>query len=318
VVANVLLGVNQGLTWSTTVVMKIDLVGQERRGLAMGLNEFAGYLAVALSAFATGEIANRFGLRPEPFYLGIAFAAAGLALSYLFVRDTMPHVRHEEALRARDGAARNSRDGTAGNDRAPSFGALVARVTWSDPALSSASQVGLVNNMNDGLAWGLFPLFFATAGLSLREIGVLAFVYPATWGIVQLWTGALSDRAGRKRLIVAGMCVQGLALIGMVLVHGFEAWLLAGIVLGVGTAMVYPTLLAAIGDVASPSWRGSAVGVYRFWRDLGYAIGALLAGALADRFGLSVAIAAVGGLTLASALAAAARMPETHPRTTQP
>ena len=311
VAANVLLGINQGLTWSTTVVMKIDLVGEERRGLAMGLNEFAGYLAVALSAFATGEIASRFGLRPEPFYLGIVFAAVGLALSQFFVRDTMDHMRHEENLRAASGA-HAARDGATASDDVQSLRQLVARVSWSDPALASASQVGLVNNMNDGLAWGLFPLFFAAAGLSVREIGVLAFAYPATWGIVQLWTGALSDRVGRKGLIVGGMFVQGIALVGMVLVRGFTAWLLAGVMLGVGTAMVYPTLLAAIGDVARPSWRGSAIGLYRLWRDSGYAIGALLAGALADSFGMNVAIAAVGGVTLASGLLAAVRMPETH------
>jgi MFS family permease len=320
IAANVLLGINQGLTWSTTVVMKIDLVGRERRGLAMGLNEFAGYLAVALSAFATGEIASRFGLRPEPFLLGIAFAACGLALSVLFVRDTMDHVRHEDDLHTAAGAGEDAH--TSGEtpvatpvatDAVPRLRQLVARVSWSDPALASASQVGLVNNMNDGLAWGLFPLFFAAAGLSLREIGVLAFIYPATWGIAQLWTGALSDRIGRKRLIVGGMFVQGVALIGMVLVHGFAAWLSAGLLLGAGTAMVYPTLLAAIGDVARPSWRGTAVGLYRFWRDSGYAIGALLAGVLADAFGMRVAIAAVGGLTLGSGLLAAVRMPETLP-----
>jgi MFS family permease len=311
IAANVLLGINQGLTWSTTVLMKIDLVGHERRGLAMGLNEFAGYLAVALSAFATGEIASRFGLRPEPFYLGIAFVAFGLVLSQFLVRDTMEHVRTEETLRdASDRAKR--REGVGSSEKVPRFRELFARVTWSDPALSSASQVGLVNNMNDGLAWGLFPLFFAAAGLNMRQIALLAFVYPATWGIVQLWTGALSDRVGRKRLIVGGMLVQGVALASMVLVHGFPAWLLVGIVLGVGTAMVYPTLLAVIGDVARPSWRGSAVGLYRFWRDSGYAVGALLAGVLADAFGMAIAIATVGMVTIGSGILAAVRMPETH------
>ena len=311
IAANVLLGINQGLTWSTTVVMKIDLVGQEQRGLAMGLNEFAGYLAVALSAFATGEIASRFGLRPEPFYLGIAFVACGLALSQFLVRDTMDHVRAEETLHdGRQGLTRS--DAVRSSENAPLFRELFARVSWSDPALSSASQVGLVNNMNDGLAWGLFPLFFAAAGLTMRQIAVLAFVYPATWGIVQLWTGALSDHVGRKRLIVGGMLVQGVALISMVFVHGFPAWLLVGIVLGVGTAMVYPTLLAVIGDVARPSWRGSAVGLYRFWRDSGYAVGALLAGVLADAFGMAIAIASVGVVTIGSGILAAVRMPETH------
>ena len=299
VAANVLLGINQGLTWSTTVIMKIDLVGPVNRGLAMGLNEFAGYLAVALSALATGEIASRYGLRPEPFYLGIAFVAFGLALSQLFVRDTMAHVRHESTSHAH-------RD-----DAAPGLRALFLRVSWRDRALFNTSQAGLVNNLNDGVAWGLFPLYFAAAGLSVREIGVLAFIYPATWGILQLGTGALSDRIGRKRLIAGGMLLQGIALIAMVLVDGLLPWLATGALLGAGTAMVYPTLLAAIGDVAHPSWRGSAVGIYRLWRDSGYAVGALLAGAVADAFGIAAAIAAVGALTAASGLMVALRMPET-------
>jgi MFS family permease len=301
IAANVLLGINQGLTWSTTVIMKIDLVGPERRGFAMGLNEFAGYLAVALSALATGEIASRYGLRPAPFYLGIAFVALGLALSQLLVRDTMAHVRLETTSHA----------ASVGAGQVPRWRELFALVGWRDPALSSACQAGLINNLNDGLAWGLFPLFFAAAGLSLREIGVLAFIYPATWGIVQLWTGALSDHVGRKWLIASGMLLQGAALIAMALVRGFMPWLMTGAVLGVGTAMVYPTLLAAIGDVAHPTWRGSAVGIYRLWRDSGYAVGAILAGVLADSFGISLAIAAIGLLTVASGTLVAFRMPET-------
>jgi MFS family permease len=277
--------------------MKIDLVGPKHRGLAMGLNEFAGYIAVALSAFATGEIASRFGLRPEPFYLGIAIAALGLALSLFFVRDTMSHVRRE-----------TREHGSAGG---PGFRELLVLGTWRDPALSSASQAGLVNNLNDGLAWGLFPLFFAAAGLRVHEIGLLAFIYPATWGVAQLGTGALSDRLGRKWLIVSGMLVQGAALLLMVRLQGLIPWLVTGALLGIGTAMVYPTLLASIGDVAHPSWRGTAVGVYRMWRDLGYAVGALLAGILADLFGMRAAITAVGILTAASGILAGFRMPET-------
>ena len=303
--ANVLLGINQGLAWSMAVVMKIDLAGPRQRGLAMGLNEFAGYLAVALSALATGIIASHYGLRPEPFYLGIAFATVGLALSVLFVRDTTAHARVE----TRSHVVANG--GTAESVR-PSMRELLARGTWRDPALSSASQAGLVNNLNDGLAWGLFPLFFAAAGLSLREIGVLAFAYPATWGVAQLATGALSDRWGRKWMIVGGMMVQAAALAAMVVWPGFVPWLAAGIALGLGTALVYPTLLAAIGDVAHPSWRGSAVGVYRLWRDLGYAAGALLAGLLADLFGMGAAIGVVGALTAGSGLLVALRMPETR------
>jgi len=309
VAANVFLGINQGLAWSTAVIMKIDLVGPRQRGLAMGLNEFSGYLAVALSALATGVIASRYGLRPEPFYLGIAFAAAGLALSVLLVRDTTSHVRAEARTDVRPSASPTSGSGV--DLPAPSFRELFARGTWRDPALSSASQAGLVNNLNDGLAWGLFPLFFAAAGLSVREIGFLAFVYPATWGVTQLVTGALSDRWGRKWLIVAGMLLQAAALAAMVFWRGLAPWAASGVALGVGTAMVYPTLLAAIGDVAHPTWRGSAVGVYRLWRDLGYAVGAILAGVLADAFGIATAIGVVAGLTAASGILVALRMPET-------
>jgi MFS family permease len=304
VLANVLLGLNQGLAWSTTVIMKMDLVGPERRGLAMGLNEFAGYLAVALAALGTGYLAQAYGLRPEPFYLGIACAAAGLALSLLFVRET----RHHVALEARDFS---SLSGDAGHGSRLSTRQLLALAGWRDPALSSASQAGLVNNLNDGLAWGLFPLFFAAAGLDVARIGILGFTYPAVWGLLQLWTGALSDRWGRKRLIAGGMLVQSGALAAMALVRGFWPWVGAAALLGVGTAMVYPTLLAAVGDVAHPHWRGSAVGVYRLWRDSGYAVGALLAGAMADLFGMAWSIGAVAALTFASGLVVVVRMPET-------
>ena len=304
VFANVLLGINQGLAWSTTVIMKIDLVGPKRRGLAMGLNEFAGYLAVALAALASGYVAQAYGLRPEPFYLGIAFAAAGLALSLLLVRETRHHVALEASgFRPAPGASPRS-DGMGTRE-------VFALASWRNPALASASQAGLVNNLNDGLAWGLFPLFFAAGRLSVAQIGILSFLYPAVWGILQLWTGPLSDRWGRKRLIAGGMVVQGVALAGIALLRGFWPWAGAAALLGVGTAMVYPTLLAAIGDVAHPGWRGSAVGVYRFWRDGGYAVGALLGGLLADRFGMAPAIGAVAALTVASGLLVAWRMPET-------
>lgn len=307
VAANVFLGINQGLAWSTAVIMKIDLVGPRQRGLAMGLNEFAGYMAVALAALATGMLASRYGLRPEPFYLGIAFAAVGLALSLIFVRDTAGHVRVEARAHAQA-------NGTPAAVSTPAFRELFARGTWRDPALASASQAGMVNNLNDGLAWGLFPLFFAAAGLSLREIGVLAFVYPATWGLAQLVTGTLSDRWGRKWMIVVGMLLQGAALGAMVVWRSFSSWIAAGVALGIGTALVYPTLLAVVGDVAHPAWRGSAVGVYRLWRDLGYAVGALLAGILADLFGMGTAIGSVAALTAASGLLVAVRMPETLTR----
>ena len=304
VFANVLLGLNQGLAWSTTVIMKMDLVGPKQRGFAMGLNEFAGYLAVALSALGTGYLAQAYGLRPEPFYLGIACAALGLAISLLFVRET----RHHVALEARDFT---SHPDVADHHAEPSTREIFARASWRDPALSSASHAGMVNNLNDGLAWGLFPLFFAAAGLDVAQIGILSFTYPAVWGVLQLWTGALSDRWGRKRLIAGGMLVQGAALAAIALVRGFWPWVAAAALLGAGTAMVYPTLLAAVGDVAHPRWRASAVGVYRLWRDSGYAVGALLAGVLADLFGMAWSIGAVALLTFGSGLLVFVRMPET-------
>lgn len=302
--ANVLLGINQGLAWSTTVIMKIDLVGPKQRGLAMGLNEFAGYLAVALATLASGFVASRFGLRPEPFYLGIGFVALGLGLSGLFVRETLGHAQ-AEALSRDPGAA-----GGSGSAH-PSTKEIFVKTSWRDPALFSASQAGLVNNLNDGLAWGLFPLFFAAGGLTLAEIAWVAAIYPGAQGLLQLWTGALSDRWGRKWMIAWGMWVQALALVGIIALQGFWAWAVGAALLGVGTAMVYPTLLAAIGDVAHPSWRASAVGVYRLWRDSGYAVGALVAGLIADLLGIPAAVAVVAAITFWSGAVVALRMPET-------
>jgi len=304
IVANVLLGINQGLTWSTTVIMKIDLAGPKNRGLAMGLNEAAGYGAVALTAFATGLIAERWGLRPEPFFLGIAYAALGLGLSTLVVRETRNHARHEARLQS------NAEHANAGLDTRQVF----LLTSFREKALSSASQAGLVNNLNDGLAWGIFPLYFAAADLSVRSIGTLAAIYPAVWGLGQLVTGTLSDRWGRKWLIAAGMWVQGAALALVAATTGFAPWAVSVALLGIGTAMVYPTLLAAVGDVAHPTWRASAVGVYRLWRDSGFAVGALLAGVLADAFSLTTAITAIAAVTAASGVIVAVRMYETHPR----
>jgi len=316
IVANVLLGINQGLAWSTTVIMKIDLAGPQKRGLAMGLNEFAGYVAVALTALATGFIGQAYGLRPEPFYLGIAFVAIGLGLSVVFVRETKGHARLEaEQAASRSGGASPSGSSESplesASTQVPSTREILAISTWRHPALSSASQAGLINNLNDGVAWGLFPLFFAAAGLDLAAIGWLVFVYPLTWGLLQLWTGAWSDRIGRKRLIAGGMLVQALSLGAIAMADGFVPWLGASALLGVGTAMVYPTLLASIGDVAHPSWRGSAVGVYRLWRDTGYAVGGIMAGTIADAFGMRAAIGAVAVLTALSGLLVVVRMPET-------
>jgi MFS family permease len=308
VAANVLLGVNQGLCWSTTVIMKIDLVGPARRGLAMGLNEAAGYGAVALAALAAGYLAATTALRPYPFYLGLAFALAGLLLSALAVRESRHHARHEARLHAPPAG------GPAGAPAARlSFGRVFLLTSWGDRRLFAVSQAGLVNNLNDGLAWGLLPLFFAAGGLPLAQVSLLAAAYPAVWGLAQLGTGALSDHWGRKRLIAGGMAVQAAGLLLFVLMRGFWPWLGAAVLLGLGTAMVYPTLLAAIGDVAHPAWRASAVGVYRLWRDGGYALGALLAGVLADLLGMDWAIGAVGGLTLLSGVVVAAVMAETLP-----
>lgn len=300
VAANVLLGASQGLTWSTTVIMKIDLAGPRQRGLAMGLNEFAGYLAVAASALATGWLAGHAGLRPEPFYPGVAYVVVGTLLSALLVRETRHHVAHE--LGTHQGSARDER---------LTQGEIFRRTSFTDRSLSSISQAGLVNNLNDGMAWGLFPLVFAAAGMTLTQIGVLAAVYPAVWGVAQIFTGALSDRIGRKWLIVGGMWVQAAGIAVTVRAAGLIGFEVGAVLLGVGTAMVYPTLLAAIGDVARPDWRASAVGVYRLWRDLGYAVGALLAGVIADLFGLAAAVWLVAAITFVSGVVVAARMNET-------
>ena len=329
VVANVLLGVNQGLCWSTTVIMKIDLVGPARRGLAMGLNEAAGYGALALAAAGSGYVAAAYGLRPWPFVPGVAFALAGLLLSALFVRESHGHARHEAQLLAPTpdalATASSATAHTAGTPvvpetasapigepaAAPSFTEILLRTSWRDRTLAAVSQAGLVNNLNDGLAWGLFPLYFAAGGLDVAQIGLLAGLYPGVWGVAQLATGALSDRVGRKPLIVGGMWLQAAALVVLPLTHGYPPWAVAMILLGLGTALVYPTFLAAVSDVAHPSWRASAVGVYRLWRDLGYAVGALLAGLLADRFGVPSAIVVVAVITFASGAMVLLRMRET-------
>ncbi|MFZ5480836.1 MAG: MFS transporter [Myxococcota bacterium] len=301
--ANVLLGVSQGLTWSTTVIMKVDLTGPKQRGLAMGLNEFAGYFAVAGSALATGWVADRWGLRPEPFFLGAAYVGLGLGLSALVVRETLHHVKHEASLA-----------GGAPPEGLPTQREVFWKTTLLDRQLSSVTQAGLVNNLNDGMAWGLFPLVFASAGLGLAEIGWLAALYPAVWGASQLVTGALSDRIGRKWLVAGGMMVQAVGIAAVATGDAVPAFVAGQVLLGLGTAMVYPTILAAIGDVAHPSWRASAMGTYRLWRDMGYAIGALLAGVVADVFGVSAAVWLVAAVTFASGVVVAVRMRETLAR----
>ncbi|HEY7460000.1 MAG TPA: MFS transporter [Xanthobacteraceae bacterium] len=299
VAANVLLGINQGLTWSMTVIMKVDLVGPKSRGLAVGLNEFAGYLAVGVTAFITGYIAAHFGLRPAPIYLGIGYAVLGAALSVLLVRDTRDHVRLEVG-------------GAPPTSEAIRFWDVFSLTSFRDRNLFAASQAGLVNNLNDGMSWGIFPLFFATFGLSVERIGFLAAVYPATWGILQIATGPMSDRWGRKGLIVAGMWVQAAGLLLTALTREFEFWLVGSLLLGLGTAMVYPSLIAAVSDASHPTWRARSLSVYRFWRDLGYAIGALSAGLIADFFGLPWAIGTIAALTFLSGVIAALLMRE-HP-----
>ena len=299
VAANLLLGINQGLTWSTTVLMKIDLVGPQRRGLALGLNEASGYVAVALAAFVTGLVAESAGLRPAPFFLGIAIAGLGLGASVLLVRETRGHVAIEHE----------------GIETSPPerWRRVVWRTSLTDPSLSAACQAGFVNNLNDALAWGLLPLVQAAHGLTLGEIGLLAAAYPATWGIVQVATGAASDRTGRKPPIVIGMTLQAGAIAWIAIAPGLLSWLAAAVLLGVGTALVYPTLIAVIADVAPPRQRGATVGIYRFWRDLGFAAGAILVGLLADGVGPTAAILAVAMLTAVSGLIVELRMRETHP-----
>jgi MFS family permease len=285
VAANALLGVNKDLAWSTTVIMKIDLLGPRRRGLAMGLNEAAGYVSVSLAALTAGYLAAAYGARPAPFLLGVGFAVAGLLLTLFFVRETREHAEFEATQNRASGKDRGTTPGSR---------EVSVRTSFTDRNLSSASQAGLVNNLNDGVAWGLFPLFFASAGLSVSRIGILAALYPAVWGMGQLATGWASDRLGRKWMIAFGMWIQASGILLTAATGSFAPWAFGAVLMGLGTALVYPTLLAAIGDVAHPSWRVSSVGVYRLWRDLSYAISAVVVGVMADLFGFAQAIAAVG------------------------
>lgn len=305
IAANALLGINQGLAWSMTVIMKVDLVGPKSRGLAVGLNEFAGYLAVGVTALLTGYLAAQYGLRPVPIYLGIGYAVLGAALSILLVRDTRDHVRLEASSHAQQAAP-------------ISFREVFALTSFGDRNLFAASQAGLVNNLNDGMSWGIFPLFFASFGLGVERIGILKAIYPATWGVLQIATGSLSDRWGRKGLIVAGMWVQAAGLFLTAATHRFEWWIVGSLLLGLGTAMVYPSLIAAVSDASHPTWRARSLSVYRFWRDLGYAIGALSAGVIADSFGLSWAIASIAALTFLSGVVVAVVMSDVSRSSTDP
>jgi MFS family permease len=301
VAANILLGLNQGLAWSMAVIMKIDLAGPRQRGLAVGLNEFAGYLMVGLTALATGYLASVYGLRPAPFYLGIVYAVLGLLLSWLLVRETRVYTQLERPTSA-----------AAPSTTQPTLRAIFARTTWGDRTLFAACQAGLVNNLNDGMSWGILPIFFAAQGLHVEGIGILKFVYPTVWSLSQIVTGPLADRLGRRRLIAAGMALQALSIWLILAAGAFDWWLAGSVLLGIGTAMVYPALLAVVSDAAAPEWRARSLGVYRFWRDLGYAIGALLAGVIADLIGLGWAIGVVGGVTLLSGVVVAIVMAETR------
>ena len=297
IAANALLGINQGFAWSMTVIMKIDLVGPKSRGLAVGLNEFAGYLMVGVTSYLTGYLALEYGLRPVPIYLGVAYAILGTALSLLLVRDTREHVRLETAGHARQASPMSFRE-------------IFFLTSFKDRNLFAVSQAGLVNNLNDGMSWGIFPLFFVSFGLAVDRIGILKAIYPAVWAVLQVATGPLSDRWGRKGLIVGGMWVQAAGLFVTATTTHFAWWFVASVLLGIGTAMVYPSLIAAVSDASHPSWRARSLSVYRFWRDLGYAIGALSAGLIADAFGFSAAIISIAALTFVSGLVVAIIMRE--------
>jgi len=300
VAANVLLGVNQGLCWSMTVVSKIDLVGPARRGFALGLNEFAGYLAVGAAAFVTAYLASVYGLRPVPFLFMFGATAAGLALSIAWVRETLPFARLEATQ-------------AGGASEALTLRLAFATGSYRDRTLMSCSQAGLVNNLNDGIVWGLVPLMLVAAGADLALVGLLVALYPVTWGLSQLITGAASDRLGRKRLIVGGMLLQGASIALLAYGSGPPAWAAAMVGLGLGTAAVYPTLLSTVGDVAPPAQRAALVGVYRFWRDAGYPVGALIGGLIADAAGIGASLIAIAAVTGFSGIVFGAVARETLP-----
>jgi len=291
VAANILLGINQGLTWSSTVMMKIDLVGERQSGLAMGLNEFAGYIAVAVLSFLTGWIAGKYGLRPYPFYLGVAISFFGLLSSWLFVRDTKQHVAQESV-----------------SSNISQLKSIFWETTWKNKNLGSVTQAGLINNLNDGMVWGIFPILLASKNFSIEEIGVITAIYPAVWGIGQILTGKMADRICKRDMLFWGMVLQAAALILFVVAVTITQFILLAILLGWGTAMVYPTFLASIAENTHPRDRPKSLGVFRFWRDLGYAIGAIITGIIADVLGISSSIIFIGVLTFVSGLIVYYRM----------
>lgn len=291
IAANIFLGVSQGLTWSSTVVMKIDLVGEKDRGFAMGLNEFAGYIALAAIAFLTGWIASHYGLRPYPFYIGIVLGIVGLLMSWLLIKDTHPHVKLESVT-----------------STIPLLKNVFWDTTWKHKNLGSITQAGLINNLNDGMMWGLFPMLLVSKGFDLHETGIIVATYPAVWGLGQLYSGKLADQYCKKTLLFIGMFVQGVALLAMLWANSFTGFLVLSSLLGIGTAIVYPTFLAAISDYTHPDQRPKSIGIFRLWRDFGYAMGAIATGLIADRFGLVAPILAIGLLTVASSVIVKFRM----------
>src|SRR6266487_296503 len=284
VAANILLGINQGLTWSSTVVMKIDLVGEKQRGFAMGLNEFSGYIAMAIVAFATGWVASEYGLRPYPFYIGVALSLLGFFASWLFVKDTKHHMATETT-----------------SSKLPKLKNIFWQTTWKNKNLGSVTQAGLINNLNDAMVWGLFPILLAAKGFTIGQIGIVTAIYPAVWSIGQLFTGKMADHFCKKDLLFWGMLLQGLALVALVFAGTMTHFIILSSLLGWGTALVYPTFLATVADNTHPTDRANSLGVFRFWRDLGYAIGAILTGIIADAFGINASILVTGLLTIFSA-----------------
>ncbi len=301
--ANVLLGINQGLAWSMTVNMKVDLVGKKNRGLALGFNEFAGYISVAIVGFVTGYLASSFGLKPYPFYIGIVFAVLGFLISWLVVKDTRKYtaleIKNEESNSSSDSSVDNNNNKAKSNLH---FKEVFIQTSWKDRSLLAVSQAGLVNNLIFGVSWGLFTLYFAAFGTSVNEIGFLKALHPGIWGVLQLVTGSLSDRIGRKILIYPGMIVQAIGVWTVLFTNSFFGWITGMSLLGIGTALVYPTLLAAISDIAHPRWRATSLGVYRFWRDLGFVFGAVGIGFIADISSISIAIQFVAWIALASGI----------------
>lgn len=285
IAANILLGINQGITWSSTVVMKIDLVGEKQRGFAMGLNEFAGYISVAIVAFLTGWVASEYGVRPYPFYLGIGLVILGLVSSIFFLKDTIQHVKAETMT-----------------NTIPKLKNIFWDTTWKDKNLGSVTQAGLVNNLNDGMVWGIFPMLLAAKGFSIREIGIITAIYPAVWGIGQLFTGKMADKLCKKNMLYIGMLLQAIALILLVWANTMTHFVILSSILGWGTAMVYPTFLATVAENTNPQDRAKSIGIFRLWRDLGYAIGAILTGIIADLISINASIIFIGVLTFISAL----------------